>query len=63
VRSFGIEPELLPSGEQSSAGMLEVFPPYDAVLDPIGPGAAARADIATETLAEGCARAAGRSTT
>src|SRR6266542_3503789 len=35
VRSFGIEPELLPAGEQSSDGLLEVFPPYDAVLDPI----------------------------
>ena len=53
VRSFGIEPELLPSGEQSSAGLLEVFPPYDAVLDPIDRVLLPRADIATETLAEG----------
>jgi uroporphyrinogen III methyltransferase/synthase len=53
VRSFGIEPELLPTGEQSSAGMLEVFPPYDAVLDPIDRVLLPRADIATETLAEG----------
>jgi uroporphyrinogen III methyltransferase / synthase len=53
VRSFGIEPELLPSGEQSSSGLLEVFPPYDAVLDPIDRVLLPRADIATETLAEG----------
>jgi len=53
VRSFGIEPELLPAGEQSSDGLLEVFPPYDAVLDPIDRVLLPRADIATETLAEG----------
>jgi uroporphyrinogen III methyltransferase/synthase len=53
VRSFGIEPELLPTGEQSSIGLLEVFPPYDAVLDPIDRVLLPRADIATETLAEG----------
>ncbi|HSV65304.1 MAG TPA: uroporphyrinogen-III synthase [Mycobacteriales bacterium] len=53
VRSFGITPELLPSGEQSSEGLLEVFPPYDAVLDPIDRVLLPRADIATETLAAG----------
>src|SRR5699024_12384095 len=49
----GIEPELLPSGEQSSLGLLEVFPPYDDVLDPVNRVLLPRADIATETLAEG----------
>ena len=53
VRSFGIEPELLPVGEQSSEGLLEVFPPYDPVLDPIDRVLLPRADIATETLAAG----------
>ncbi len=53
VRAFGIEPELVPSGEQSSAGLLADFPPYDDVLDPIDRVFLPRADIATETLAAG----------
>ena len=53
VRELGIQPELLPSGEQSSLGLLEVFPPYDDVLDPVNRVLLPRADIATETLAEG----------
>ncbi len=53
VRAIGIEPELLPSGEQSSAGLLEDFPPFDRVLDPIDRVLLPRADIATETLAAG----------
>ena len=46
-------PELLPSGEQSSRGLLEDFPPYDDILDPIDRVLLPRADIATETLSEG----------
>jgi len=53
VRSFGICPELLPSGEQSSEGLLADFPPYDDVFDPVDRVLLPRADIATETLAEG----------
>ena len=53
VRAFGIEPELVPSGEQSSLGLLEDFPPYDEVFDPVNRVLLPRADIATETLAEG----------
>src|SRR4051794_4865041 len=53
VRAFGITPELLPSGEQSSEGLLGDFPPYDEVLDPIDRVLLPRADIATETLAAG----------
>ena len=53
VRAFGIQPELVPSGEQSSEGLLEDFPPYDDVLDPIDRVLLPRADIATETLAAG----------
>jgi uroporphyrinogen III methyltransferase / synthase len=53
VRAFGIKPELLPSGEQSSEGLLADFPPYDSVLDPIDRVLLPRADIATETLAAG----------
>jgi uroporphyrinogen III methyltransferase/synthase len=53
VRAFGIEPELVPTGEQSSDGLLVDFPPYDDVLDPIDRVLLPRADIATETLAAG----------
>jgi uroporphyrinogen III methyltransferase/synthase len=53
VREFGITPELLPTGEQSSVGLLEDFPPYDDVLDPIDRILLPRADIATETLTAG----------
>jgi uroporphyrinogen III methyltransferase / synthase len=53
VRAFGISPELVPSGDQSSEGLLLDFPPYDEVLDPIDRVLLPRADIATETLAAG----------
>ncbi len=53
VRAFGISPELVPSGEQSSEGLLADFPPFDDVLDPINRVLLPRADIATETLAAG----------
>jgi uroporphyrinogen III methyltransferase / synthase len=53
VREFGITPELVPSGEQSSLGLLDEFPPYDEVFDPVNRVLLPRADIATETLAEG----------
>ncbi|OSC42596.1 uroporphyrinogen-III synthase [Mycobacterium decipiens] len=53
VRAFGISPELVPSGEQSSIGLLDDFPPYDSVFDPVNRVLLPRADIATETLAEG----------
>jgi uroporphyrinogen III methyltransferase/synthase len=53
VQAWGIRPELVPSGEQSSEGLLEDFPPYDDVLDPIDRILLPRADIATETLAAG----------
>jgi uroporphyrinogen III methyltransferase/synthase len=53
VRAFGIEPELVPSGEQTSEGLLAEFSPHDKVLDPVGRVLLPRADIATETLAAG----------
>jgi uroporphyrinogen III methyltransferase / synthase len=53
VRAFGISPELVPSGDQSSEGLLADFPPFDEVLDPIDRVLLPRADIATETLAAG----------
>ncbi|MHA6623315.1 bifunctional uroporphyrinogen-III C-methyltransferase/uroporphyrinogen-III synthase [Pseudonocardia sp. DLS-67] len=57
VRAFGINPELVPSidegQESSSEGLLNIFPPYDDVLDPVDRVLLPRADIATETLAAG----------
>ncbi len=53
LMAWGIVPELTPSGEQSSEGLLADWPPYDDVLDPIDRVFLPRADIATETLVAG----------
>ncbi len=53
VATWGIRPDLVPGGEQSARGMLEDWPPYDEVLDPINRVFLPRADIATETLVAG----------
>ena len=55
LRSFGINPDLVPSGEQSSAGLLDEWPEFDPAFDPINRVFLPRADIATETLAAGLA--------
>ncbi|OAH09327.1 bifunctional uroporphyrinogen-III C-methyltransferase/uroporphyrinogen-III synthase [Streptomyces jeddahensis] len=51
--AFGVKPDLVPSGEQSAVGLLEDWPPYDPVFDPIDRVFLPRADIATETLVAG----------
>ncbi len=53
VRAFGIEPELMPSADHTTEGLLHEFAPYDDLLDPVGRVLLPRADIATETLAAG----------
>src|ERR1700712_5368620 len=53
VRALGIIPELISDDQHSSAGLLATFPEYDDVLDPVDRVLLPRADIATETLAEG----------
>jgi uroporphyrinogen III methyltransferase / synthase len=53
LRAFGVVPDLVPSGEQSAAGLLKDFPAYDAAFDPIERVFLPRADIATETLSAG----------
>ena len=53
LRDWGLNPDLVPSGEQSARGLLEEWPPYDDVLDPINRVLLPRADIATETLVAG----------
>ena len=53
VRAWGISPELVPSGEQSSDGLLLDWPRYDDVYDALDRVFLPRADIATETLVAG----------
>jgi len=53
LRDFGIRPELVPSGEQSSEGLLQDWAPHDDVFDPIDRVFLPRADIATDTLVAG----------
>ncbi|WP_277752843.1 uroporphyrinogen-III synthase [Thermomonospora catenispora] len=50
---FGVHPDLVPTGQQSGEGLLEVWPPYDKDLDPINRVLLPRADIATDTLIAG----------
>jgi uroporphyrinogen III methyltransferase/synthase len=50
---FGIRPDLVPSGEQSSEGLVADWAPYDDSFDPIDRVFLPRADIATDTLVAG----------
>jgi len=53
VKALGISPELVSGHQESSAGLLDDFPEFDDILDPVDRVLLPRADIATETLAEG----------
>ncbi|WP_437340234.1 uroporphyrinogen-III synthase [Aeromicrobium stalagmiti] len=53
IATWGIRADLIPSGEQSARGLLEDWPPFDELLDPINRVFLPRADIATETLVAG----------
>jgi uroporphyrinogen III methyltransferase/synthase len=53
IAAWGLRADLVPSGEQSAAGLLADWPPYDEVLDPINRVFLPRADIATENLVAG----------
>ncbi len=53
VATWGLRADLVPSGDQSAAGLLEDWPEYDETLDPINRVFLPRADIATETLVAG----------
>jgi uroporphyrinogen III methyltransferase/synthase len=50
---WGLRADLVPSGEQSARGLVEDWPPFDELLDPINRVFLPRADIATETLVAG----------
>ncbi len=53
IAAWGLRADLVPTGEQSAAGLLAEWPPYDDVLDPINRVFLPRADIATENLVAG----------
>jgi uroporphyrinogen III methyltransferase/synthase len=53
LSDWGLNADLVPSGEQSARGLLEDWPPFDDLLDPINRVFLPRADIATETLVAG----------
>ena len=48
IAAWGLRADLVPSGEQSAAGLLADWPEYDDLLDPINRVFLPRADIATE---------------
>ena len=50
---FGIRPDLVPTGQQSSEGLLAEWAPYDEVFDPMDRVFLPRADIATDVLLAG----------
>jgi uroporphyrinogen III methyltransferase/synthase len=53
LADWGLRADLVPSGEQSARGLLEDWPEFDELLDPINRVFLPRADIATETLVAG----------
>ncbi len=53
IAHWGLRADLVPTGEQSAAGLLAEWPEYDDLLDPINRVFLPRADIATETLVAG----------
>ena len=52
---FGVRPDLVPAGEQTTAALLDEWPLYDSLTDPINRVFLPRADIATDSLAAGLA--------
>lgn len=53
IGEWGLRADLVPTDQQSAAGLLEVWPEYDEQLDPINRVFLPRADIATENLVAG----------
>jgi uroporphyrinogen III methyltransferase/synthase len=51
--AWGVRPDLVPSGEQSSEGLLADWPDYEPGYDALDRVLLPRADIATETLSAG----------
>ena len=51
--AMGVRPDLVPAGDQTTAELLEEWPEFDSLVDPINRVFLPRADIATDTLAAG----------
>jgi uroporphyrinogen III methyltransferase/synthase len=51
--AMGVRPDLVPEGEQTTANLLEEWPEFDRINDPINRIFLPRADLATETLVAG----------
>lgn len=52
---MGVRPDLVPVDDQTTAGLLDLWPEYDSLVDPINRIFLPRADIATDTLVAGLA--------
>jgi uroporphyrinogen III methyltransferase/synthase len=52
---FGVRPDIVPATEQTTSALLDEWPAYDTLTDPINRVFLPRADIATDTLAAGLA--------
>lgn len=50
---FGVKPDLVTPGDQNTAALVEEWPPYDSLTDPINRVFLPRADISTDTLVAG----------
>ena len=50
---FGVKPDLVPPGDQNTTALMQEWPPYDSLLDPINRIFLPRADISTDTLVAG----------
>jgi uroporphyrinogen III methyltransferase/synthase len=50
---FGVRPDLVPPAEQTTSALLDEWPHYDSLTDPINRVFLPRADIATDTLVAG----------
>ncbi|MEI6361615.1 MAG: bifunctional uroporphyrinogen-III C-methyltransferase/uroporphyrinogen-III synthase [Actinomycetes bacterium] len=50
---FGVRPDIMPQGEQTTSALLDEWPAYDSLTDPINRVFLPRADIATDTLVAG----------
>ena len=51
--AMGVRPDLVPEGEQTTASLLDEWPEYDELVDPINRVFLPRADLATDTLVAG----------
>ncbi len=51
--AMGVRPDLVPEGDQTTAALLDEWPEFDEILDPINRVFLPRADIATDTLVAG----------